>query len=96
MARKTKAIAKTDHYEPTPREIATLRAYIARKEEATTAPRMKLTKKNGKMSVTADHPEPAIGELLLMEAIGTKALSLLFRDHNMLMTFGGAHDKNIS
>ncbi len=77
MARKTKAIAKTENYEPTPRELATLRAYIARKEEAPSAPRMKLTKKNGKMSVTADHPEPAIGDLLLMEAIGTKDTDFL-------------------
>jgi hypothetical protein len=54
----------------TARERAALEAFDAHRS-ANPAPRMKVSKTGGKTSISADHPEEAIGHLLLMEAIGT-------------------------
>jgi hypothetical protein len=58
-------------YELTPRERTAGEAYVARKEQASPAPRMKVSKKNGITQIEPDHPEPVVGEILLMDALGT-------------------------
>ncbi len=35
------------------------------------APRVKLSSKKGVTGIEVDHPEPVVGEVLLMEALGT-------------------------
>ena len=63
-----KAVAKP--YEPTPEERAAMEAYLARKRETAPAPRMKVSEKRGVAHTMIDHPEPALGTVLLMDAIG--------------------------
>ena len=64
-----KAVAKP--YEPTPEELSAMEAYLARRRETTPAPRMKVSKKGGVAQVSPDHPKPALGQVLLMKAVGT-------------------------
>ena len=66
---KTKQVAKP--YEPKPEERAAMEAYLARQKERRPAPRMKVTEKKGVSEISTDHPEPALGQSLLMEAVGT-------------------------
>jgi len=61
----------TERYKATPDERAAVVAHLARKRQKRSAPRIKLTKKNGSVAVAADHPESPLGLTLLMEAIGT-------------------------
>jgi hypothetical protein len=55
-------------YEPGPQERSVLEAYLQRLAEA--APRMKVLDGEA-MSIAADHPDPAVGQVLLMAALGT-------------------------
>ncbi len=48
-----------------------MEAYFARKRETTPAPRMKVSKTGGVPQISPDHPEPALGQVLLMKAVGT-------------------------
>jgi hypothetical protein len=64
--------AVTKPYEPTPHERASIEAYLARREETPPAPRMKVLQKGGSPQISPDHPEPALGQVLLMEALGTR------------------------
>src|SRR5262245_44063332 len=64
-------------YEPTPRELAELETYLAAKKEAPLAPRLNVTEKDGVTAIAPDHPEPALGHVLLMKALGTKDLDFL-------------------
>jgi len=57
-------------YKPTARERTTLEAFHAHKS-ANPAPRLKVSKTEGKIDISPDHPKDAIGYLLLMEAFGT-------------------------
>ncbi len=66
---KTKQVAKP--YEPKPREREAMEAYLARRKERRPAPRRKVTEKKGVSEISTDHPEPALGQSLLMEALGT-------------------------
>jgi hypothetical protein len=67
---KTGGLAKT--YEPAPHERAAVEAHFARKKATPPAPRiMKIAEKDGVRSATLDHPDAAIGQALLMEALGT-------------------------
>ena len=66
---KTKQVAKP--YEPKPEERAAVEAFLARRKERRPAPRMKVTEKKGVLEISTDHPEPALGQSLLMEALGT-------------------------
>ncbi len=65
---KRKAVTKP--YEPTPQERAAMEAYLARKRETAPAPRMKVSEKRGVAHTMIDHPEPALGTVLLMDALG--------------------------
>jgi len=44
---------------------------IPRRSEQKLAPRMKVTNKNGNTKLSPDHPEGALAQTLLMEAVGT-------------------------
>ncbi len=72
---KRKAVTKP--YEPTPEERAVMEAYLARRRETTPAPRMKVSKKEGVPQLSLDHPEPALGQILLMKALGTTSVDFL-------------------
>jgi hypothetical protein len=58
-------------YVPTPRERAAAEAYFARKEKSRPSPRMKVSMQGDVAKLAPDHPEPEIGQSLLMEARGT-------------------------
>src|SRR5207245_4284050 len=66
---RTKGLAKP--YEPAPHERAT-EAYLARKKQEPLAPRLKVSEGDGVTKIAPDHLEPAIGHILLMEALGTR------------------------
>ena len=61
-------------YEPTPRERVTIASFFARQKEQKPAPGMKVTNKKGVTQIGVAHPDPGIGQALLMEAIGTADL----------------------
>ena len=67
--RQEKVLAKP--YEPTPREREAMEAYFARRKERKPSPRMKVSETRDVLSFSPDHPEPTIGQALLMEALGT-------------------------
>ncbi len=58
-------------YAPTPRERSTMETHLARREERKPAPRIKVTEKEGGTEIALDHPEAALGQVLLMKAVGT-------------------------
>jgi hypothetical protein len=57
--------------ETTPEERAILSAHIARGKRKRPSPRLKLTEKAGSLEVSADHPMPAVGNVLIMESLAT-------------------------
>jgi hypothetical protein len=59
-------------YKPTPHECASIESYLARRKETPPAPRMKVSKKGRSPQISPDHPEPALGQVLLMQALGTR------------------------
>jgi hypothetical protein len=67
--RNTKDLARS--YEPTPHERAALEAHFARKEVNPPAPRLKVAENDGATTISPDHPEPRVGLVLLMDALGT-------------------------
>jgi hypothetical protein len=67
--RKTTDLARS--YEPTPHERAALEAYFARKEVNPPVPRLKVAENDGATTISPDHPEPRVGLVLLMDALGT-------------------------
>ncbi len=72
---KTKQVAKP--YEPTPQEREGMEVYRARRKERKPTPRMKVTEKKGVSQISPDHPDLAVGHILLMEALGTVELDFL-------------------
>ena len=66
----TKSMAKKADYTPTPQELELLKAYIARRKKD--PPRVKATKKGHGVTLELDHPDPALGDLVLMDALGTQ------------------------
>jgi hypothetical protein len=70
MIDKSKALVKP--YQPTSRERAALEAQHDRRRRRRSAPRVKISTKNGSSAMSLDHPdEAAVGVSLLMEAVGT-------------------------
>ena len=63
------AVAKP--YEPTSREQEAIEAHFARRRKRPPAPRMKVSQEEGMAHISVDHPEPAVGQVLLMGALGT-------------------------
>jgi hypothetical protein len=70
-AKKAPSRAIDKLYEPTPREEKALGALRAKHKDRTPAPHIKVTNEKGVAKLAPDHPEPEIGQLLLMEALGT-------------------------
>ena len=70
--KKRKSDAGKSSYQPSAQEQAAIRKFFDR-EAAETAPRMKVLN-NG---ISLDHPERAIGQVLLMEALGTADLDFV-------------------
>ncbi len=69
--------AVTKPYEPTPQERVAVEAMAARIKNLPVAPRVKVSKKGGVAQFSPDHPDIAVGHLLLMKAIGTVDLDFL-------------------
>lgn len=70
MAKKTAPKAAEPKYKPTPREHAAEEAFRARQKAMKPAPCM-VVKGDGKGGIDIDHPDGALGSLLLMNAIGS-------------------------
>ena len=54
-----------------------LKAYLARNKELPPAPRMKVVESDGATVLDVDHPDAAIAQILLMDALGTRDQSFL-------------------
>ena len=67
---KIRDLAKS--YEPTPHERAALEAYRIQEEESPLAPRLRVTENDGATTICPDHPKPSVGNVLLMDALGTR------------------------
>jgi hypothetical protein len=67
---KIRDLAKS--YEPTPHERAALEAYRIQEEESPLAPRLRVTENDGATTICPDHPKPTVGNVLLMDALGTR------------------------
>ena len=67
-----KKVAKP--YEPTPHERERLDAYLAEKKENPLPPRMKISTKGGGVKLEPDHPDVAVGSLLLISPLTKSAL----------------------
>ena len=65
--------AKADQapYVPTERERLAAQRFLERRARTAPAPRFKLEATGNKVSISADHPEPAVGHTLLADAFGT-------------------------
>lgn len=58
-------------YEVTPRERASAMSQLARMDEMSPSPRLKITGIGNSTNISLDHPNPTIGKALIMEALGT-------------------------
>jgi hypothetical protein len=58
-------------YKPEPREKETAEAFLARRRAQKPAPKLTVAEKRGVTELGIDHPDLAIGQVLLMEALGT-------------------------
>jgi hypothetical protein len=65
---KSQEISKC--YKPSPQERALIEAYVARSKERVGSPGLKVPEKGGANHIEPDHPDVAIGSLLLMHALG--------------------------
>ena len=70
--RKEKIRDLAESYEPTPHERAALEAYRIQEEESPLAPRLRVTENDGATTICPDHPKPSVGNVLLMDALGTR------------------------
>jgi hypothetical protein len=75
LAREQGIAAKP--YDPTPHELRAVDAYCAREREKPVAPRVKVSKGNAIEKIAPDHPDDAIGHVLLMEALATRDFDFL-------------------
>ena len=79
-AKRSKAAPSSDlakPYEPTQPERTSIEAYLTRKRERPPAPRMKVKDKKDGAHTMIDHPEPGVGLVLLMDALGTSDTDFL-------------------
>ncbi len=76
-ARKKPATAVTKPYEQTPEERVAVAAMAARIKELPPTPRVKVSENKGVAKLLPDHPDFAVGHILLMEAVGTVDLDFL-------------------
>ena len=76
MNRVSKRLATT--YEPTPEENKALRRVGRRLADKPPAPNLKVHHQEGQLaSIRPDHPDEAVGSLLLAETVGTTSLEFL-------------------
>ncbi len=64
-----------------------MEAYLAHRREEPPAPRMKVSEKGGVPQLSPDHPESALGHVLLMKAVGTTNSEFL---HGLLVQLANA------
>ncbi len=86
--------AVTKPYEPTPEERVVVEAMAARITELPVTPRVKVSEKEGVAQILPDHPDFAIGHILLMEALGTVELDFLNGLLKQLAN-AGSHGKSV-
>ena len=70
--KRTTGQSKPSEYKPTDREAASIRRAL--KERTEQAPGLKISKQRNVFNFGLDHPDNAIGHVLLMEALGTTDL----------------------
>jgi hypothetical protein len=70
--KKSAPKATTPKYKPTAHEESVIRKLAPR--VAGSAPRLKVLDQNGVPKISPDHPDRAVGQMLLMEALGTTDL----------------------
>jgi hypothetical protein len=58
-------------YKPTPEERSTMEAHFDRRRKQKPAPRMRVEMKNNGVALSPEHANEAVGNSLLMEALGT-------------------------
>ena len=76
-ARNKPATAVAKPYEQTPEEQVTVAAMAARTTDLPVTPRVKVSENEGTAKLLPDHPDFAVGHILLMEALGTVDLDFL-------------------
>jgi hypothetical protein len=64
-------------YEPTATERGALEAHLDRRRKRKPAPRMKVSMKGNDAAISMDHADQAVGQSLLMEALGTAEVDFL-------------------
>ena len=72
---KTEIRELAKSYKPTPRELAAMEAFLVKQQSG--VPRMVVSEKKGVLKLTPDHPDAAVAQVLLMEAIGAKDFDFL-------------------
>ena len=97
LAKRCKTAPSSDvakPYELTSQERASMNALLAEAKGTPWPPRMKVMKNDGVARFEVDHPTPAVGLALLMNALGTPDPSFL---HGLLgqRANAGTHGQNV-
>jgi hypothetical protein len=71
--KKSERDAAKPKYKPTSRERSAVDKFFAR-SDANPAPRLKVLKEKEAVSISPDHPDKLVGDMLLMDALGTADL----------------------
>ena len=78
-------------YEPTPDETRAIQSFAQRRAAKHPAPRLKVAhKEGGPARITPNHPDPDVGHLLLMQALGTASVDF---SHGLLGQLANAASK---
>lgn len=85
----SRAVAKPDALPP--RVQSAIDAHHARHAKRKPAPSLKVTIKEGVSAIAVDHPDPELGERLVMEALGTADPDFMA---GLLCQLGNAAEKN--
>jgi hypothetical protein len=89
--RQAKAKPVPAPYEPTPDEIRAIQSFAQRRAAKHPAPRLKVTHtEGGPAGITPNHPDPALGHALLMQALGTASVDF---SHGLLGQLANAASK---
>jgi hypothetical protein len=85
-----KSLAAKGSYQPTPREQSAIRKYLVR-GAAEASPRVKVLNDGMVSQISLDHPDAAIGHVLLAEALGTANADFLDGLLRQLVNAGSDH-----
>ncbi len=88
---ETKDLAKP--YEPTPQERAAVDVFATRYKETSPTPRVKILPVDGAVRLEPDHPDPAYGDAVLMNALATTDFSFLNGMLGQLLNAGPQADE---